>query len=256
MNSRDRKLLIAVLVTFPIAFLSLTYLEDIVEASNAGATGGIVSALAAITKGTIAVASEAGYTGIFLLMLGEAAALPIPSEIILPFAGYLVYQGRVEFWPIITLTTVAALLGSVIDYYIGLKLGHPLLTGRRKLPFISQDHLRQSRIWFDRHGPIAVALFRFVPGARVLISFPAGAYHMNIWTFLIYTLVGCLPWNIVLVYAGLWLGSSWGEVVAVFRYINLAVYALLALVIVWIIRKFRKQGPKSPAPSADHFSRS
>jgi len=255
MNSRDRNLLIAVLVIFPIAFLSLTYLEDIVEASNARATEGIVSALAAFTKGTMAVASEAGYTGIFLLMLGEAAALPIPSEIILPFAGYLVYQGRVEFWPVITLTTVAALLGSVIDYYIGLKLGHPLLTGRRKLPFISQDHLRQSRNWFDRHGPIAVALFRFVPGARVLISFPAGAYRMNIWTFLFYTLAGCLPWNIVLVYAGLWLGSSWGQVVAMFRYINLAVYAVLALVVLWTIRRFTRQGAQIPSP-ADHFKES
>ena len=167
-------------------------------------------------------------------MLAEAAAFPIPSEIILPFAGYLVYRGTLDFWTVILLTTIAAIMGSYVDYYLGLKLGQRLLTNKSKLPFVKEKHLRKAESWFNHYGPAAVAVFRLVPGARVLISFPAGLYRMNRLKFGIYTLAGCLPWNITLTYIGLWLGSSWTAVVEAFRYINLVAYALLVLFVVWV----------------------
>jgi membrane protein DedA with SNARE-associated domain len=167
-------------------------------------------------------------------MLMEAAALPVPSEIILPFAGYLIYQGNLEFFAVVFIATLAALIGSFVDYYLGLKLGRRLLTNRLRIPFAGADHLRKAESWFSKHGPIAVALFRLVPAARVLISFPAGFYRMNRVRFGLYTLVGCLPWNIALICLGWWLGSSWNMVVEAFRYINLLAYGLLFGIIAWI----------------------
>jgi len=226
--------LVGVLLVFPAILIMLTYFEDIAETGLHSGVGPLVSFLAAVPRSIVSVASEAGYTGIFALMLAEAAAFPIPSEIILPFAGYLVTKGVVEFWPVIFYTTIAALIGSYVDYYLGMKLGAPFLRGDLRLPYINPDHLRSAQRWFDRYGGIAVAMFRLVPAARVLISFPAGAYGMSKWKFGLYTLAGCLPWNIILVYFGMLLGSSWNAVVEAFRYINLAAYAFLILLVAWL----------------------
>ena len=190
--------------------------------------------ITSLPRRVIDLAAAAGYVGVFVLMLLEAAAFPVPSEIILPFAGYLVFQGSLSFWPVILISTVAALIGSFIDYYLGSKLGASLLTDPSKLPYVNPTHLRRVQAWFARYGLMAVALFRLVPAVRVLISFPAGAYHMSKSKFAIYTLAGCLPWNLVLVYLGWSLGSSWEQVVAAFRYINPLVYALLILLAIWI----------------------
>ena len=229
-----RRLLITVIIIFPVIFITLTYLEDLAGTGGQEKTGGFIGLVAELPRRVVDLASEAGYAGIFVLMLLEAAAFPIPSEIILPFAGYLVSKGALEFWPVILYTTVAALLGSFADYYLGLRLGSSFLTGQLKLPFIDAAHLQRAQTWFDRYGTAAVALFRLVPAARVLISFPAGAYRMSISKFALYTLAGCLPWNLILVYLGWWLGSSWDMIVEAFRYINLVVYALLILVMFWM----------------------
>ncbi len=229
-----RNLLIVILLVFPVVFISLTYLEDIAEIGGGGTAGEIIAMITNLPRRVINLASGAGYAGIFALMLLEAAAFPIPSEIILPLAGYLVSQGNLEFWLVVLYSTVAALIGSFIDYFLGWKLGSSLLTGRPKLPYVTTGHLRRARAWFDRYGPLAVAFFRLIPAARVLISFPAGAYRMSKSKFAVYTLAGCLPWNITLVYLGWWLGSSWEEVVAAFRYINLIVYGLLLLLAIWL----------------------
>jgi len=232
-----RNTLIVLLLIFPVVIVSLSYLEDIAETSEQGGPQEFITLITTLPKHAVDFASSAGYVGIFLLMLLEAAALPIPSEIILPFAGYLVFKGNLSFWPVILVSTVAALLGSFIDYYLGLRFGTTLLTDASRLPYINAHHLSRVHAWFNRHGPMAVALFRLVPAARVLISFPAGAYRMGASKFAVYTLLGCLPWNVILVYLGWSLGSSWEQVVAAFRYVNLAVYALLIILAVWIALK-------------------
>lgn len=226
------RLLIAILLVFPVLFIALSYLEDLVEA---GGAGGIVNLIGNLPQSVVSAATALGYAGIFVMMLLEAAALPIPSEIILPLGGYLVSQGRLEFWTVIIYSTVAALLGSFVDYFLGWKLGKSLLSGSTRLPYLKTAHLRRAQTWFDRYGSVAVALFRLVPTARVLISFPAGAYSMDKRKFAAYTLLGCLPWNITLVYLGWWLGSSWGEVVAAFKYVNLAAYAFIAVFVALIV---------------------
>lgn len=230
-----RKLLITLLLMFPVVFTVLSYLEDLAESGAEGPAGGIIALMSNLPRIVIDLATAGGYAGIFALMLLEAAAFPVPSEVILPLAGYLVSQGTLEFWFVVLISTVAAMIGSFVDYFIGWKLGSSLLVGQSRLPYIDATRLRRTRGWFDRHGAVAVALLRLVPTARVLVSFPAGAYKMSKSKFAFYTLAGCLPWNILLVYLGWWLGSSWEEVVAAFRYINLVVYVLTTLIVIWIM---------------------
>jgi membrane protein DedA with SNARE-associated domain len=235
-----RNLVIIILLIFPIVLVSLTYLEDIAETSGQEVVEGAMSLIADVPRRVVGLASQAGYAGIFLLMLLEAAALPVPSELILPFAGYLVSRGDLNFWLVIFYSTVAALIGSFVDYYLGWRVGLAFFTGKSKLPFIDTAHLQRVQVWFNRYGSIAVALLRLVPAARVLISFPAGAYRMNRSKFAAYTLAGCLPWNLTLVYLGWRLGSSWGIVVEAFRYVNIVVYVLLFLLIVAIMWKLTR----------------
>ena len=229
-----RKFLITALLVFPVIFIALSYLEDLAETGAEGSVGGIISSVSNLPQLVINLASAGGYAGIFSLMLLEAAAFPVPSEIILPLAGYLVSRGALEFWLVVAYSTAAAIIGSFIDYLLGWKLGSPFLSGQARLPYIDARHLQRTRGWFERYGSVAVVLFRLIPRARVLISFPAGAYRMSKWKFALYTTAGCLPWNITLVYLGWWLGSSWEEVVAAFSYINVVVYVLLIFLAIWV----------------------
>ena len=232
-----RNLLIITLLVFPILVVSLSYLEDIAETTGEGTTEGLMSLVADMPKRVISLASQAGYAGIFVLMLLEAAALPVPSELILPFAGYLVYRGDLSFWLVVLWSTIAALVGSFVDYYLGMRVGEAFFSGKSKLAFIDTAHLRRVGAWFSRYGSFAVIFLRLVPAARVLISFPAGIYRMNKSRFAVCTLAGCLPWNMILVYLGWRLGSLWSTVLEAFRYVNIVVYVLLALFVVWIVRK-------------------
>jgi membrane protein DedA with SNARE-associated domain len=228
-----RKLLITILLVFPAAFILVSYLEDLAEAGVEGPSVGIIALVSNLPRIVINLAVAGGYVGIFTLMLLEAAALPIPSEIILPLAGYLVSQGTMDFWLVVLVSTVASIIGSFADYFIGLRLSTSVLAGRSRIPYVDKTQLHRTRGWFDKYGPAAVALLRLVPAARVLVSFPAGAYKMSKGKFGAYTLAGCLPWNIILVYLGWSLGSSWEEVVAAFRYINLVAYVLIVLMVAW-----------------------
>jgi membrane protein DedA with SNARE-associated domain len=244
-----RILLILLLLVFPVTVVSLSYLEDVAESSGKTGTEGMVAFVTNLPKHVLDFASATGYVGVLVLMLLEAAAFPVPSEIVLPFAGYLVSRGTLEFWPVIFISAFAALLGSFIDYALGWKLGESLLTSKSRLPFVNGSHLQRVGLWFEHHGAVAVAFFRLVPAARVLISFPAGVYRMNKTKFALYTLAGCLPWNIVLVYLGWWLGSSWEAVVSAFRYINVVVYVAFICFGLWIGWKLKsRRRSKAQAP--------
>jgi len=229
-----RNLLIALIVLFPIVFTLTSYLEDLAESSSQEGSYAVINMITGLPSRTLNFASSAGYSGIFLLMLLESAAFPIPSEIILPLAGYLVYIGTLEYWSVIFCSTVAALIGSFVDYYLGRRLGESFMAGRTKLPYVKPALVAKAQTWFNAHGPAAVALLRLVPTARVLISFPAGACRMSPTKFVFYTLIGCLPWNIALVSVGWWLGSSWESVASLFRYINLFAYLAMIILILWV----------------------
>jgi membrane protein DedA with SNARE-associated domain len=234
-----RIVLFLALLVVPVVVVSFSYLEDVAESTTPGAREGMIAFITNLPKNILDFASATGYAGVLILMLLEAAAFPIPSEIVLPFAGYLVYRGILEFWLVIFISTLAALIGSFIDYFLGWKLGDSLLTARARIPFVNESHLQRVGLWFHQYGPVAVAVFRLVPAARVLISFPAGAYRMSKAKFAAYTIVGCLPWNIFLVYLGWWLGNSWETVVSAFRYIDVVVYLGFICFGAWIAWKLK-----------------
>ncbi len=185
-----------------------------------------------------------GYYGVFGLMVLEASSLPIPSEVILPFAGYLISTGQynLDFILMILVSTVAAIVGSLVDYYIGLK-GIQALTKYRIMGrcIFSESHLNTVSYWFSRYGTAMVLLGRLIPVFRTLISFPAGAVRMPLTKFIAYTIVGCVVWNTLLIYVGYYLGSNWEEVADVSHYlIMVAVTAFAGVGVWWFIRRRRR----------------
>jgi membrane protein DedA with SNARE-associated domain len=166
-------------------------------------------------------------------MLLETSSLPIPSEVILPFAGYLSYTGQFDAWLVIAVATFAGIFGALIDYYIGLK-GVQSLIKHRVLGrvVLTAGQLEVAERWFDKHGNLMVFASRLIPGFRTTFSFPAGAAKMPIKRFLFFTTAGCLLWNIVLVYLGWYLGANWTIVAGVSRYLLVTAVAVAVVVIV------------------------
>jgi membrane protein DedA with SNARE-associated domain len=238
--------LIVVAVAIAIIVYAVIYiLEDLVIEGGTFTGGPVISAILSFTINIKHTVSSMGYLGIFILMLLESSSLPVPSEVILPFAGYLVsipsYQ--LNFWEVTVVATVAAIIGSLIDYYIGLK-GVEALAKHRILgrAVFSSDQITFAGNWFKRHGSFTVFVARLVPGLRTIISFPAGAARMPLAKFLVFTTAGCLLWNSVLIYFGYYLGTNWVEVTGVFHYVLIGViFALLALVAIYVISRRRKR---------------
>jgi membrane protein DedA with SNARE-associated domain len=187
--------------------------------------------------------SSWGYGGVFGLMILEASSLPIPSEIILPFAGYLVSLGHMDFYLTLIVATVAAVAGSLIDYYIGLK-GVQMLTKYRLFgrEIFSESQLKVAGNYFTRYGSIMVFVGRLVPVVRTLISFPAGAVKMPIVKFVSFTVAGCVIWNSILIYVGFYLGSKWQEVADVSHYLAIIVAAAaVALFVAFLMWRSKKK---------------
>jgi len=151
---------------------------------------------------------QTGYLGVFLLMVMESATLPVPSEVVLPLGGYLVWQGRLEFWSTVAVATVGSLVGTMIDYGIGYYLGRPAVLRYGRIVRFSEKRLETTERWFGSHGKSVVLLARFVPLLRTLIAFPAGLVKMDVKRFLAYSAVGILVWDIALVYLGFLAGQN------------------------------------------------
>lgn len=146
--------------------------------------------------------SQTGYLGIFTLMVMESATLPVPSEIVLPLAGYLVYTGQIEFWTAVTAASIGSLVGTTIDYGIGFYLGRAAILRYGRWVRLTEHHLTRSESWFARYGNPAVLLARFVPLVRTIIAFPAGIAKMSFAKFLGYSAVGIFVWDAFLIYLG------------------------------------------------------
>jgi membrane protein DedA with SNARE-associated domain len=139
----------------------------------------------------------------------ESANIPIPSEVIFAFAGYLVYTGQLDFYWSVIAGVTGGLLGSIISYLIGYYGGPPFVARYGKYVLLSDDKIRFAQHWFDRYGLLAVLLARLLPVIRTFISLPAGFAKVNFAKFVIYTVIGSVPWTIALVYAGMLLGENW-----------------------------------------------
>jgi len=236
------QLLVLTVIVILVAYILLDTLEDtLIEGGSFTGTplAMLLNAIVVLTQDVTATVSSWGYAGIFLLMLLESSSLPIPSEVVLPFAGYLVSLGQLSLWPIILISTLAGIAGSLIDYFIGMS-GMHMLTQRKNLEkfLFSEARLQTAENWFNKHGALVVFLSRMVPGFRTLVSFPAGAVKMPLPKFITYTTAGCAIWNSFLTYAGLYVGKNWPEIAGASHYVIIAALAvfLIALATYLIVR--------------------
>src|SRR5437763_6381846 len=166
---------------------------------------GIVSAFIVATISTL------GYAGIVLLMAIESASIPLPSEIIMPFSGYLVYTGRFNIWLVSIAGAFGCVVGSLAAYWVGMYGGRPLIEKYGRYVLISHHDLDLADRWFARFGEIIVFASRLLPVVRTFIAFPAGVARMNLTRFTVYTFLGSLPWCLGLAYVGQVLREQWDK---------------------------------------------
>ena len=159
----------------------------------------------------VATISLLGYSGIVLLMAIESACIPLPSEIIMPFSGYLVSTGQMNLWLVGLAGAVGCVLGSLVAYWVGSKGGRPLIEKYGRYVLVSPHDLDLADRWFANYGEIIVFVSRLLPAIRTFIAFPAGVARMNLKRFVIYTFAGSLPWCLGLAYVGQKLGEKWNQ---------------------------------------------
>lgn len=180
---------------------------------------------------------------IFVGMALESANIPIPSELIFGFAGYLVYLGKLNFWLATTYGVLGGLFGSIISYAIGYYGGRPFVLKYGKYFFVTRDKMELADRWFDRYGMIAVFAGRLLPVIRTFISLPAGFARVDFTKFVIYTILGSVPWTIALTYLGVILGENWHLINTYGHQISIYVIVLL-LVTAVLWKKLSAQAAK------------
>lgn len=168
----------------------------------------IISILSGIIIATI---STLGYGGIVLLMAIESACIPLPSEIIMPFSGYLVSRGEMNLWLVGIAGAVGCVVGSIVAYYIGSYGGRPFIEKYGRYILLSRHDLDLADRWFAKYGEAIVFISRLLPAVRTFIAFPAGVARMNMTRFIVYTFAGSLPWCLGLAYVGQKLGEQWDK---------------------------------------------
>jgi len=159
----------------------------------------------------IATISALGYSGVVLLMAIESACIPLPSEIIMPFSGYLVSTGQMNLWAVAVAGAVGCVLGSLIAYWVGMYGGRPLIEKYGRYILLSRHDLDLADRWFAKYGEMIVFVSRLLPAIRTFIAFPAGVARMNLSKFVFYTFAGSLPWCLGLAYVGQKLGEQWNK---------------------------------------------
>jgi membrane protein DedA with SNARE-associated domain len=187
----------------------------------------------------ISFISTTGYVGIFLLMILESALIPIPSEIIMPFSGFLVTSGKFHPIAVILAGSLGNLVGSVLTYYIGIKFGRAFIIKYGKYIFFKENHLEFTDKLFKKYGDRISFVGRLLPLIRTYVSLPAGIGKTNLAKFVVYTFAGSVIWNTMLTYAGIQLGNNWENIDKYSIYLDIAAVFAIVVFIVWIISKRR-----------------
>ncbi|MGN6560940.1 MAG: DedA family protein [Candidatus Nitrosocosmicus sp.] len=183
--------------------------------------------------------SGLGYPGIFFLMVAESAMIPIPSEIIMPFSGFLIASGKLSFWAVVMAGSIGNLIGSIITYYLGLKIGRHLIIKYGKYVFFSENHLMFTERLVGKMGDKISFIGRLLPGVRTYVSFPLGIAKANIIKFLVYTLIGSIIWNILLTFAGLRLGGEWQNFHKYSNYLDIIAVIVIIVFVIWFVYKMK-----------------
>lgn len=192
-----------------------------------------------LSQTAINLIESLGYYGIFLGMTIESACIPLPSEIIMPFAGFVVWEGKMTLWGITLVGALGNLFGSLIAYYVGLKGGRPLLEKYGKYILISKSKLNMADEWFEKYGHETVLIGRMLPGVRTFISLPAGVTQMDLKKFIIYTLIGSLPWCFILGYIGVLMGPQWDKIRGYMHMFDLIVGICVVAFLAYLLYHYR-----------------
>jgi membrane protein DedA with SNARE-associated domain len=194
--------------------------------------------LAALAHFIIAVISASGYLGVMLLMAIESACVPLPSEIIMPFAGYLAHTGELKLFWVATAGALGCNLGSVVAYWVGARGGRPMVERFGRYVLLSRHDLDRVTHYFEKYGGITVFFGRLLPVVRTFIALPAGMAKMPQLRFHVYTFLGSWPWCYALAYVGMRLGAGWDSdprFKAIFHRFHLAVEVALLAGVVWFV---------------------
>jgi membrane protein DedA with SNARE-associated domain len=183
----------------------------------------------------ISTLSSLGYLGIVLLMAIESACIPLPSEVIMPFSGVLVAQGRFTLWGAALAGAAGCTLGSTVAYVVGAIGGRPLALRYGKFVLLSAHDIDVADHWFKRFGEVTVFFTRLMPLVRTFISLPAGVARMPFLRFLAYSFVGSLIWSAFLAYVGMQLGAHWTDLGPIFRKFDVLFVILVFLLIAFYV---------------------
>lgn len=193
----------------------------------------------------VAFISATGYLGVVLLMAIESACIPLPSEIIMTFAGYLVATGQLNLWMVATAGAIGCNLGSIVAYEAGKRGGRPIVERWGRYILIDKHDLDRADVFFAKHGSVAVLVGRLLPVIRTFIAFPAGVARMPLGKFHFYTFIGSWPWCYMLAWVGMKLGNAWDKdprVKAAFHDAHLIIAGVILVLGVWFVwHKLRKR---------------
>lgn len=196
--------------------------------------------LSVIASWIVGVISALGYGGVILLMAIESANIPLPSEIIMPFSGFLVARGELNLWLVGLAGAIGCVLGSVFSYWLGAVGGRPLVQKYGKYILISHHDLDLADNWFKKRGELTVFVGRLLPVVRTFISFPAGIARMNFGRFVLYSFLGSLPWCLLLAYVGQKMGENWENIRGYFHKFDYLILVLIVLFIIWWVWRHLK----------------
>jgi membrane protein DedA with SNARE-associated domain len=183
--------------------------------------------------------SYLGYSGIFMLMALESMIFPIPSELIMPFAGFLIVMGHFGLVPVIVASSLGSIAGSLISYGMG-TLGEPVVLRYGRYLLLNRHHLEWTELFFFRHGGKTIFISRFIPVVRHLISIPAGLARMSLIPFILFTVTGATLWNGFLTYLGMRLKENWWVIQRYTHILDYFVVAGLVGVVVYLVWKVKR----------------
>ena len=178
-----------------------------------------------------------GYWGVGAMMAIESACVPLPSEIIMPFAGFLASKGHFTLWGVTLAGSLGCVVGSAVAYWVGFWGGRSFIEKYGKYILITQHDLNIADNFFKKYGKSAVFFSRMLPVVRTFISLPAGIARMNFWELSIYTFLGSVPWCFLLAYVGKKLGDKWDTLGAYFHKFDLVIVILFFVGVAWFVKR-------------------
>ncbi len=200
----------------------------------------------------ISFISTLGYPGIFLLSVLESALIPIPSEIIMPFSGFLVSNGTFEPVSVVLAGTFGNLGGSILTYFLGIKVGRAFILKYGKYILFKKGHLEFTEEMFQKYGDKISFFCRLLPAIRTYISLPCGIGKTNFVKFSIYTFLGSLIWNTMLTYVGIIFGHNWKNIDKYAIYLDVVSVCVISVFIIWFIVKIRKRSRTNQKGEISH----